>query len=885
MVTRGSRGGRGVLRAAAAWLRACAYAYAWALPCACASACAVLPAAAEEAPRSLKPGEKVTIGGKTYLVEKVDAERVVLVLPPPPTQSIGAFIVPVDAKASSSQEAAGRLPRKLIDGSGWGETFPGSGVYVHANDVYADGGCMWNGAADAWLLFDLGKEHLVSGIYVWNYNEGDGWNTRSVREVDVSASPDEATFRPVARLRLAQAPGTEDYRGEALRFEAPVRARYFRMQILSNYRGGEMSGLSEVRFADAERKAPPPTAVEWTPRYPRPEHPGLALGAPLPGAENIAFPEDAGIVDVTKPPYRAKGDGVTDDTGAIQRALDDHPNRGAIIYLPNGIYLVSDTIRWTAGRSPGSEEKRTVLQGQSRRGTVIRLRDDCPGFEDPRRPKAPIWTGRAPAQRFGNEVHDLTVDTGAGNPGACGIQFIANNQGGISNVTILSGDGRGVVGLDMGYTDEQGPCLIKDVEVVGFDVGVRVATSVASETLEHIRVRHQNRFGLRNDGQPCTIRGFRSLNEVPALHNTGGFTVLVDSVLEGTGAAASEPAIISESAIVVRNLRTKGYRAAIRHLGKEGSREVAGPDVEEFLSKPASALFGPPAPALGLPVRETPELPWDPVEDWVSPLRFGASPDDETADAEAIQEAIDSGATTVYLPRGAYRIDRTVSIRGKVRRLLGCKAVLVPAGPLRGEAKPLLRFEDGEAPMVSVEWIDTDFSGGPYWFLEHASKRALVLRRLGINFQAAEAYRNTGTGDLYLEDVVGRWFRFRGQSVWARQLNVEGDGTHVVNDGGSLWILGLKTEGGGTLLETRGGGRTEVLGSFSYTVGRVDASPMFVVDEADASIGFAEVCYTGRPFERIVRETRGGVTREILRDDPRWGGHFTHFRAGGSPGR
>jgi hypothetical protein len=63
--------------------------------------------------------------------------------------------------------------------------------------------------------------------------------------------------------------------------------------------------------------------------------------------------------------------------------------------------------------------------------------------------------------------------------------------------------------------------------------------------------------------------------------------------------------------------------------------------------------------------------------------------------------------------------------------------------------------------------------------------------------------------------VVGREFRFQGQTVWARQFNVEGDGLHVANDGGTLWILGYKTEGGGTLMETTGGGRTEVLGGFS----------------------------------------------------------------------
>jgi len=35
-----------------------------------------------------------------------------------PTQSLGAFLTPVDVRASSAQADAGRTPRKLIDGSG-----------------------------------------------------------------------------------------------------------------------------------------------------------------------------------------------------------------------------------------------------------------------------------------------------------------------------------------------------------------------------------------------------------------------------------------------------------------------------------------------------------------------------------------------------------------------------------------------------------------------------------------------------------------------------------------------------------------------------------------------------------------------------------------------
>src|SRR5690242_1532715 len=63
-------------------------------------------------------------------------------------------------------------------------------------------------------------------------------------------------------------------------------------------------------------------------------------------AQEMTFPADAGVIDVTQPPYNARRDGRTDDTAAIQKALDDHPNQGAILFLPIGTYLVSDTLKW-----------------------------------------------------------------------------------------------------------------------------------------------------------------------------------------------------------------------------------------------------------------------------------------------------------------------------------------------------------------------------------------------------------------------------------------------------------------------------------------------------------------------------------------------------------
>jgi len=62
-----------------------------------------------------------------------------------PTQTLGAFLTPVDASASRSQAGAGRTASRLVDGSGWGETVPGSGQFVHTDNVSEGGSSMWNG--------------------------------------------------------------------------------------------------------------------------------------------------------------------------------------------------------------------------------------------------------------------------------------------------------------------------------------------------------------------------------------------------------------------------------------------------------------------------------------------------------------------------------------------------------------------------------------------------------------------------------------------------------------------------------------------------------------------------------------------------------------------
>jgi hypothetical protein len=466
-------------------------------------------------------------------------------------------------------------------------------------------------------------------------------------------------------------------------------------------------------------------------------------------------------------------------------------------------------------------------------------------------PQAVIRTGLKPAERFGNGIRTLIIDTGRGNGGAIGVQYIANNQGTMQRVLIRSGDGRGPIGLDMAYTDEIGPCFISEVEVVGFEVGISTRYAYDSMTLEHITLTGQNKYGFYNDGQCVSIRGLVSTNAVPALYNTkgAGVVALVDANLRGGGRAASEPAVVNESVLFARNIRTAGYGLAIRSSGGAG-RSEKGPLVTEFVSHPVRSLFPAPQRSLGLPVKETPRVPWDPLEDWANITAFGATPGDAADCTQAIQKAIDAGKPTVYFPNGSFKVDGIVEIRGKVRRLIGTQSHL--------SGKGRLKFVDGEAPVVVFERVSLGYSG---IVVEHAAKRTLVISNTVMD----AGYMNTGTGDLFVEDVCGGPWQITRQNVWARQINPENPVTKIVNDGGMLWILGLKTEREGTLIETRNGGKTEVIGGFCYATSKPKTTPMFVNHNSWLSVTIGEACFNNNPFTMLVSETRGSETKTLNR--------------------
>jgi hypothetical protein len=584
-----------------------------------------------------------------------------------------------------------------------------------------------------------------------------------------------------------------------------------------------------------------------------------------PPAIHVTFPDDPAVIDV-KRDHGAKGDGITDDTDALQAALDaaDRDSRTKttrVVFLPDGTYRLTKTL--VVNRDRTGSGLGPWLYGQSRDGTILRLDDGMKGVTALLRTH-PMDQGTTSANWFMRNIRNLTIDVG-NNPQTDGIRYHATNTGLIQNVWIK---GNGRRGIDCSFLSENGPSGVQDVTIEGFDVGVH-AHWIYGLTLSRITIRNCREVGIDIVANVVGIEDLAVRDTPQALRVTypndwhwwSGIVAIVGG--DFSGGDPSKPAIFNTGALFARKIKTSGFQKVLESATPGGSLDAA--TITEYRSHPtAVAVEGTDPTSLGLPVRREPVVAWEnDLKKWLCVNDFGAIPGDNKDDSEAFracfEEASRRGATFVTV-RGVgggdpnwYNLDGEVHVPRPIRMVIG-----LGFGRILNGAEGRFVMDESSEPIVAFRHVYG--FGGPAPRLENRGAGALVV-------ESAECLAiGTGPGSIFLTDVSGMLeLNNPASTCWARQLNPEGtrDPALVVNIGGTLWVLGTKSEASGTRFATFRGGRTEILGAYEYTTDQIDPDdprPIFLSEDSDLFVaGTRELCFHGKPYVQKLRDVRGGV--------------------------
>lgn len=583
------------------------------------------------------------------------------------------------------------------------------------------------------------------------------------------------------------------------------------------------------------------------------------------------LPPDGGIVNVRD--YGATGNGRDDDTAALLKAIAaSGPDTGRtfwqdrIVYLPDGVYRVSGTL--LKRYANGGFASGLILMGQSRDGTVIRLADAAPGFGDAAHPRAVIFTTSKqldgtptsggkdyPGLGEGNDaymntVEDLTVDVGARNPGAIGIDYLANNIGAIRNVVLRAPKGSGVIGLSM-TRKWPGPAMIRGLRVQGFGTGIAVAQTEYGLTFENIALSGQEATGLRNDQNALSIRNLSISGGPQPIANIGtrGLIAIDGGRIDG-GAESGTPAFRNAGMIVLRDLKGGSGQT---FSGTQNGARWSPSAVPDRVATPADAP--PPATA---------------ADRWVSVARFGAVADPAQDSTEAFRKAFASGAEVIYLPHGTYAISDSLSVPQSVRRIVGLYSTLkiLPARkPGFARTSGMIKVASGGAPLWIERLTFDNTDMGQQLAVEVSGPRDVVLRDI-VSAGVTLLDRQAAGGRTFLEDVCCGRMQIAGTNpVLARQFDTEGTGVRIANLGSPLWLLGLKTEGIATIVENHPGARTDIFGGLVYMVRQGNPVPAFTNDGGWLSACFVEESLqAGSHYEVYLADRQDGASRNIAAD-------------------
>lgn len=601
----------------------------------------------------------------------------------------------------------------------------------------------------------------------------------------------------------------------------------------------------------------------------------------------IVYPPNSGIFNVVTD-GGVDNTGNTDVTALLQKIIEERPRTIQVVYFPKGTYLVSGQIRMKLdrSRSPSSHSHGPWLVGQSRKETIIRLKDGTwtePLYklepdpdDDDKYPKkideqVVLNMGDCTNTTFNKIARNLTINTGKNNAGAIGIMYNTSNSGFLGEVDIISEDGQGVTGLALAGV-ENGPGQIRNIHIKGFDVGIYNVTDYITPST-NIWIEKPNITGIINHGMTAGENITIEMEaEGPAIRNVQhGYFCLIGGTITGNSTNHSALETSGDGLLYLRNVKTSGFKGAI---------EKENHNITEYYTGQAAGLFYEPKTALKLPIKQTPKLP-DYESDftkWANPLDYGAAGDGKTDDTEAVQKALNApGKTHVVFPYDkTFRVTKDLRLGKDIVRLVGTMGKILSSL----DDEPRLIVEDGTSPVVIFEGIQmlppihvktgrtvVISSTRPRYQIVGSGKDVRgVQKRIGHILE--------GTGDVFMNDSPdGFLVNNPDQSVWIRHYNNEwGVNTPTIPvqiKAGKVWMLGWKTENLAQRVKLEKEGSLEITGFNNYRWGKrwTDGDwPIFEIIEGDFSCN--GLWQRGQQTNHnIVWETRNGETRKFTMDD------------------
>ena len=404
----------------------------------------------------------------------------------------------------------------------------------------------------------------------------------------------------------------------------------------------------------------------------------LWLAAPLWGTSYYTIRlDDPKAVYLTRDNFSVRGDGIADDSDAIQQAIDkvqETTNQG-IVFVPEGRYRLTKTIYiWPGVRVIGYGAARPVLV----------LGENTPGYQDPDKEKLMIFfAGRRPGANappldanpgtFYSAVSNIDLEIRDGNGGAVGVRAHYAQHCFLAHMDMRIGSG--LAGI------HEGGNVLEDVNFHGGRYGIWTGTpspgwqfTVVDATFEG-----QREAAIRERAAGLTLIRPHFKNVPAAIAIDAGFPdeLWVKNARMEDIAGPAVIVSLEKSALTEINMENVVcQRVPIFALLRESGRRVAAPanayevkvyshgsNYSDIGAVPQIKDVFETTPLKALPDPVESDLPDLPARDtWVNIRALGAKGDGSTDDTAVFQNAI-AGNRAIYLPSGKYVVTDTIALK------------------------------------------------------------------------------------------------------------------------------------------------------------------------------------------------------------------------------